>query len=201
MLSLQSELRRRLLTFFYVNRKARVYVRQLAQTLEADSTNLSRELARLEQEGLLRAEPEGRQLYYSVNPSSPLLKPLFALLQGSIGVVPALKRALRTVHGIRAAWLYGSFAKNEADAASDIDLLLVGQPDQAQLAVEVRKAERALRREINYTVLSAKELEKRLKKGDPFIADIWKGKRVELIGDRQDKTAKGRSQAGQTVSR
>ena len=63
-------------SFFYVNRKARVYVRQLAQTLEADSTNLSRELARLEQEGLLRAEPEGRQLYYSVNPSSPLLKPL-----------------------------------------------------------------------------------------------------------------------------
>jgi len=95
MLSLRSELRRRLLTFFYVNRKARVYVRQLAEALQADSTNLSRELARLEREGLLRSEQEGRQLYYSLNRASPYLKSLFALLQGSLGVVPALKRLPR----------------------------------------------------------------------------------------------------------
>lgn len=200
MLSLRSELRRKLLTFFYVNRKACVYVRQLAQALEADSTNLSRELARLEQEGLLRSEQEGRQLYYSLNPASRSVKPLFALLQGSIGVVPALKSALHAVDDIRSAWLYGSFAKNEADAASDIDLLLVGQPDQTQLAAEVRKAERVLRREINYTVLSPSELAKRLRKSDPFVADIWKGKRVELIGDAEDQATKSRSQAGEAVS-
>ncbi len=200
MLSLRSELRRRLLTFFYVNRKARAYVRQLAEALQADSTNLSRELARLEHEGLLRSEREGRQLYYSLNRASPSVKPLFALLQGSIGVVPALKRALGAVSGIRSSWLYGSFAKNEADAASDIDVLVVGEPEPTQLAAEVRKAEKALRREINYTVLSPKELARRLRKGDPFVADVWKGKRVELIGHDQNETAKGRSQPGQAVS-
>ncbi len=47
MLSLRSNLRRKVLTFFYVNRSARFYVRQLAVALGADSTNLSRELARL----------------------------------------------------------------------------------------------------------------------------------------------------------
>ncbi len=205
MLSLRSELRRRLLTFFYVNRKARVYVRQLAEALQADSTNLSRELARLEQEGLLRSEQEGRQLYYSLNPASPYVKPLFALLQGSIGVVPSLKSALEAVGGIRSAWLYGSFAKNEADAASDVDVLIVGEPEPTKLAAAVRKAEHALRREINYTVLSPRELARRLRKGDPFVADVWKGKRIELIGHdqtqtHQDKAAKGRSKTGQAVS-
>jgi predicted nucleotidyltransferase len=201
MISLRSELRRKLLTFFYVNRSARVYVRQLAEALQADSTNVSRELARLEREGLLRAELEGRQLYYSVNRAYPYLKPLFAMLQGSIGVQPALRHALKAVSGVQSAWLFGSFAKNEADATSDIDLLIVGRPGQAALAAEMRKAEKALRREINYTVLTPQELARRLKARDTFIADIWNGKRVELIGNEDDKGAAGRSQAGEAVPR
>jgi len=200
MISLRSELRRKVLTFFYVNRNARVYVRQLAAALEADSTNLSRELARLQQEGFLCSEPEGRQLYYSINPAYPYLKPVFALLQGSVGIQPALKRALEAIPGIRGAWLFGSFAKNEADSASDIDLLIAGKPDQVQLASELRKAEKTLRREINYTVLAPRELKRRLKRGDAFIADIWNGKRIELIGNGNHKTAKDRSQASAAVS-
>ncbi|MFZ0338943.1 MAG: nucleotidyltransferase domain-containing protein, partial [Terracidiphilus sp.] len=188
MISLRSELRRKLLTFFYVNRSARVYVRQLAVALSADSTNVSRELARLEREGFLRSEAEGRQLYYSVNPAYPYLKPVFALLQGTVGIAPALKRALQSVPGIASAWLYGSFAKNEADATSDIDVLIVGQPDQAQLAARMRKAEKALRREINHTVLTSLELNRRLARRDAFLADVWNGKRIELIGHGDDQT-------------
>jgi predicted nucleotidyltransferase len=181
MISLRSELRRKVLTFFYVNRSARVYVRQLAVALGADSTNLSHELARLAGEGFLRSEVEGRQLYYSVNRDYPWLKPVFALLQGSVGIQPTLKQALASVPGIESASLFGSFAKNESDSASDIDLLIVGNPDQTRLAAEVGAAEKALRREINYTVLTSKELNRRLRKRDTFITDIWKGKRIQLI--------------------
>ncbi len=202
MISLRSELRRKLLTFFYVNRTARVYVRQLAVALEADSTNVSRELARLAQEGLLRSETEGRQLYYSVNRDYPYLKPVFALLQGSVGIQPTLKHALQAVPGIRSAWIFGSFAKNESDAASDIDLLIVGKPDQTELAAEVRKAEKTLRREINYTVLTQKDLKRRLQKRDPFVTDIWSGKRINLIdviSHDQHQAAENRSQTGAAV--
>jgi predicted nucleotidyltransferase len=198
MISLRSDLRRKLLTFFYVNRSARIYVRQLAVALAADSTNVSRELARLAREGLLRAETEGRQLYYSINRDYPYLKPVFALLQGSIGIEPELRHALQAVPGIRQAWLFGSFAKNEADASSDIDLLLIGEPDQAQLAVQLRRAEKTLRREINSTVFTPQELKRRLRKADPFVTDIWNGKRVELIA-HGDQAAENRHQAGAAV--
>lgn len=201
MISLRSELRRKLLTFFYVNRVARVYVRQLAVALDADSTNLSRELARLEREGFLRSEREGRQLYYSIHPAYPYLKPVFALLQGAVGIQPALRRALQAVGGVESAWLIGSFAKGEADAASDIDLLIVGQPDQSQLAAGIRRVEKALRREINYTVLTSEELERRLAAGDAFLADVWNGKRIELMSRDDDETAKGRSETGAAVPR
>jgi predicted nucleotidyltransferase len=186
MISLRSELRRKLLTFFYVNRTARVYVRQLAAELEADSTNVSRELARLAQDGLLRAETEGRQLHYSVNRDYPYLKPFFALLQGSVGIQPSLKHALQDVPGIRSGWIYGAFAKNVSDAASDIDLLIVGKPDETNLETEIRRAEKNLHREINYTILTSKELKRRLKKGDAFVTDIWNGKRIELISQPKD---------------
>lgn len=151
MISLRSELRRKLLTYFYTNRLARVYVRQLATALGVDSTNLSRELARLEREGLLRSEIEGRQRYYSINSQYPYLKAVFSLLQGTIGIVPTLATALHRVEGIEKAYLYGSFAKNEADASSDIDLLIVGHPDAISLAAEVARLEKILHREVSYT--------------------------------------------------
>jgi predicted nucleotidyltransferase len=198
MISLRSDLRRKLLTFFYVNRSARIYVRQLAVALAADSTNVSRELARLAREGLLRAETEGRQLYYSINRDYPYLKPVFSLLQGSIGIEPELRHALQAVPGIQQAWLFGSFAKNQADASSDIDLLLIGEPDQAQLAVQLRRAEKTLRREINSTVFTPQELKRRLRKADPFVTDIWNGNRVELIA-HGDEAAENRHQAGAAV--
>ena len=87
MISLRSELRRKVLTFFYVNRTARVYVRQLGRRAGADSTNLSRELARLAQEGFLRSAVEGRQFYYTVNRDYPYLKPVFAILKGLVAQV------------------------------------------------------------------------------------------------------------------
>jgi predicted nucleotidyltransferase len=181
MLSLRSELRRKLLTYFYANRSARAYVRQLAGVLAVDPTNLSRELARLEREGLLRSEIEGRQRYYSIDPKYPYLKPMFAILQGSVGLAPTLASSLRQVAGIHHAYLYGSFAKNEADAASDIDLLVIGTPDAAELAESIGETEKVLNREISYTVLKPRELEKKLAAEDPFLTDVWDGKRIQVI--------------------
>jgi predicted nucleotidyltransferase/predicted transcriptional regulator with HTH domain len=188
MLELRSELRRKLLTYFYTNRSARMYVRQLASTLGVDSTNLSRELARLSREGFLRSEIEGRQRYYSINQQYPWLKAVFSLLQGTVGIEPTLASALHRVRGIEKAWLYGSFAKNEADAASDIDLLIVGEPDAGNLAAEISRLEKTLNREVNYTVLKPQELKRKLAAHDAFLTDVWQGKRIELIGNEEDKT-------------
>jgi predicted nucleotidyltransferase/predicted transcriptional regulator with HTH domain len=188
MLALRSELRRKLLAYFYMNRSARVYVRQLAAALDVDSTNLSRELARLHREGLLRSETEGRQLYYSINRRYPQLKAVFSLVQATVGLVPTLASALHRVHGIDKAWLYGSFAKNESDGASDIDLLIVGQPEAGKLAAEISRLEKILNREVNYTVLKLQELKRKVAAHDPFLTDVWEGKRIELIANEQDKT-------------
>lgn len=199
MLSLRSDLRRKALAFFLMNQKARVYVRQLATELKADSTNLSRELARLAAEGFLLAQPEGRQLYYSLNQDYPHLKPVLAMLRTSVGIEPTLKQALQKIRQIESASIYGSFAKGDADSTSDIDLLVIGRPDQSQLAHELRKIEKLLRREVNYTVFAPEELRRRLATGDPFVTDLWRGNRIGLVDHGNDETANDSSRAGQAV--
>ena len=57
----------------------------------------------------------------------------------------------------------------------------MGSPDGANLAREVAKVEKILNREISYTVLKPRELEKKLAAGDPFLTDVWRGKRIEII--------------------
>jgi predicted nucleotidyltransferase len=50
---------------------------------------------------------------------------------------------------VQEAYLYGSFARNQQDSASDIDVLVVGNPKGGALAEEMRKLERRLGREIS----------------------------------------------------
>ena len=78
--------------------------------------------------------------------------------------------------------LYGSFARNQQDTASDVDVLVIGKPQSGTLAETVQKLERQLGREINYTVLTRKELESRRGRKDAFLENVWHTKRVLLVG-------------------
>jgi predicted nucleotidyltransferase len=86
--------------------------------------------------------------------------------------------------------LYGSFAENQQDAASDVDVLVIGIPREEILAQAIRKLERLLGREINYTVLTRKEFESRRAHKDAFLENVWHNKHVSLIApDEEVKTA------------
>jgi predicted nucleotidyltransferase len=106
-----------------------------------------------------------------------LLPEVRRIVAKTIGVVPLLAQSLKEVARIEEAYLYGSFARNQQDAASDIDILLIGSLKADALAEAVQKLERQLGREINYTVLTRKEFEARKAGGDTFLKDVWRNKR------------------------
>lgn len=193
MLNLRSKVRQRLLSYFFTNPRARNHVRDLAQRLELDPSNVSKELARLERETIVQSEVSGRQKYFQLNQKYPLYRELRGIITKTIGVAPLLTASLAKIGGLKEAFLYGSFARNQEDAASDIDLLVIGKPDEAELAEAMGKLERRIGREINYTVLTGAELELRRARKDAFLADVWHNKRILLIGlDETTKNAEGR---------
>lgn len=71
-----SGLRVKLLGWLFTHHDERYFVRQLTGLLREDSTNISRELARLEKLGILTCEKEGRQKYYQANPRCPIFNEL-----------------------------------------------------------------------------------------------------------------------------
>jgi DNA-binding MarR family transcriptional regulator len=56
MLDLRSKARQQLLAYYFTNPMARHHLRNLAERLSIDPSNLSKELGRLERDGLFRSE-------------------------------------------------------------------------------------------------------------------------------------------------
>ena len=192
MLDLRSKARQRLLLYYFTNLAARHHLRDLADRLSIDPSNLSRELRRLEREGLFRSEVIGRQKYFQLSREYPLFDEVRSILVKTFGAAPLIARSLRDLEGIEEACLYGSFARNQQDAASDIDVLVIGAPRSEALAEAVRRLERRLGREINYTVLTREEFRSRRARKDAFLENVWHNKRLSLIA-RNEKAQAARS--------
>lgn len=182
MFDFRSKTGQRLLAYYFTNPTARLHVRDLAKRIGVDPSNLSKELRRLEREGLFRSEIEGRQKYFSLNREYPLYEELRSIVGKTVGAIPLLTAGLKDVLGIEEAFLYGSFARNQQDATSDIDVLVIGDPKGDALAEAAAKLERRLGREVNYTVLTRREWKARRARRDSFLEKIWQNKPVRLVG-------------------
>ena len=181
MLDLRSKARQRLLAYYFTNPGARLHLRDLAVRLDIDVSNLSKELRHLEAEGLFRSDVSGRQKYFQLNRDYALFDEVRGIVTKTIGAVPLIAESLKKIKGLGKAYLYGSFARNQQDAASDIDVLVIGTPPEEILAVTVQKLERQLGREINYTVMTSKEFDARRSRKDAFLENVWHNKRVTLV--------------------
>lgn len=181
MINLRSKLRRNLLAYYFTNPSASHYLRELAELLAVDPANLSRELVRLEGQRLFVSEKRGRQKYFRLSRDHPLYEELRRIVFKTIGVVGQLRSAIKQIAGVEEAYLYGSFARDQQDPMSDIDILVIGQPKADELEDAIQKLERRLRREINYSLLSAQEFRARRASKDAFLEDIWRQKRISLV--------------------
>ena len=65
--------------------------RALAERLSTDPSNLSKELRRLEREGLFRAEISGRQKYFQLNREYPLFDEVRRIVSKTIGAVAMMR--------------------------------------------------------------------------------------------------------------
>lgn len=184
MLNLRSRLRRALLGYYFTNPTAEHYLRELAARLDADPANLSRELARRVRDGLFLATRRGRQKYFRLNRAHPLYDELRRIVAKTLGATRQLREALEQLPGIEEAYLYGSFARDQQDAASDIDLLLIGDPPAEELEAAIRRLERKLGREISYTLLSPGEFKARRSHRDAFLESVWRQQRISLVAAR-----------------
>lgn len=177
------------------------FLSDLARHLKVPKTSLQRELANLEGAGIIIRETQGRQVYYAANPTCPFLPELQGLLAKTAGLVDVLREALKPLSGrISVAFVYGSVARGEEVAESDVDLLIIGDVGLADLAMPIRDARQRLAREVNPTVMSTREFV--AKATEPgFVRAVLEKPKIFIIGsdDALEKTlgaAPGRVREG-----
>ena len=149
-----SAARAKVLTVFFGRPGASYYQQQVAREARVPLRAVQRELKRLVEAQILHsADVSGRRVY-EANVSSSIYPEIFGLIQKLRGAGPTLERAIRG-EDVRLAWIFGSFAKANAGAESDIDLVVIGSVSPRRVRDRLDSAERALRRSVNEHVLTA----------------------------------------------
>lgn len=177
---LGSRLRARLLGWLFSHPDERYFVRQLAALLGEDSTNLSRELARLSELGIVSSSREGQQKYYQADRSGPLYPELRGLVLKTSGLGDLLREGLRPLADrIPVAFVYGSFASGKEKAGSDVDLLVIGDVSLGELVEALGPVQSRLGREVNPAVFPPSEFREKM---TPFLENVLQGPKIFLIG-------------------
>ncbi|MDP2653112.1 MAG: nucleotidyltransferase domain-containing protein [Candidatus Omnitrophota bacterium] len=177
-----SKLRRKLLAYSFTHPDEGFYVRELASLIGEDAGNLSRELKRMEAEGLYQSIPKGPLRIYTLNKAYPLFKELKEIVFKTEGVEGSLRELVRDVPGVDLALLYGSYAKGTEKGSSDIDLIVVGKFPRNDFTRAIRALESKLNREINFTAYTPEEFAQEGRKQGGFLSLVLKDKIILLKG-------------------
>ncbi len=182
-----SKLRVRILSHLFSHPGEDFHVRFLASKLGEPVGTTGRELIRLQKSGILSSLRVGNQKRYALAKDFPIIEDLRGIFLKISGAGAELREALEKIPGLELAFIYGSYASGEAEPASDIDLMVVGNVSDRQLAPAVARAERRLKREVNYTLFTRGAVEKRVGKEGDFVHEVFSGPRLLLIGKVNDR--------------
>lgn len=182
----KSRLRNKILLHFFTNVDDEMYLREMALRLKEDPGNLSKELSKLEHEGIFISQFRGKQKYFFLNKAYPLFNELKSIIFKTIGIQGSLQNIINEISGIVSAFIYGSFATGKENASSDIDLCLIVKDsvfNEHNFISKIDGLGKTISREINYIYYSEEEWKKQINENDSFIINIKMGPKIILKGD------------------
>jgi len=191
--------RGRTLALLYGSPDETFFVRQIAREIKTSVGTLQRELATLSRLNLVERSVIGRQVFYRANRNHPAFAEMQSLLAKTFGIYHLLHLALAPLaEEISFAFVYGSIARNEENASSDVDLMVIGDVTLDQLLTRLNSIERAIGRSINPTIYSLDEFQSKINEKNHFLSSVMRGKKVLVIGDENELRKVGRIRLAQS---
>lgn len=179
--------RQRVLSLLLLHPDSSYYVRELARLTGTNAGTLHKELTRLAQAGLLLRQEQGNQVRYQANRACPVFPELAGLFRKTCGLVDVLADALRHLADeILLAFVFGSMARGDEQAGSDVDIMVIGTPAFAEVVKALYPAQDTLQREINPVIYSPQEASRRIEAGDDFIRELLAKPKLWVIGTEHD---------------
>lgn len=186
--ALFSKVRQRVLGILYGHPDTDFHTNEIIRLTGSGTGAVQRELESLTAAGLVTVKQVGNQKRYQANQNTAFFAELRSLVLKTFGLTDVLREALKPIEKqIHAAFIYGSIAKQEDTANSDIDLMIIGEnltyADMFQL---LEKTEATLGRKINPTFYSPAVWLRKSNEGNHFVKKILKQPKLFLIGIEND---------------
>lgn len=175
-----------LLKLFFLHPTRDFYQRELSHLIDERLFLVQKALTKLVQSGLISQVSSGNRLYYRANQGHPAFGDLKAVILKTIGLGDVLRAELtRLKDRIKIAFLYGSVARGEETATSDIDIMLIGNLSGREVASILSPIKKELNREINPSVYSEEEFRTKARERHTFITTVLHEPKLFLLGDKR----------------
>ncbi len=186
--ALFTRVQQRVLGLLFVHSERSYYTNEIVNCVDLGTGVVQRELEKLTASGLLVMSKKGNQKHYQANQSNPVFSELKSIVLKTVGLGDVIRLALQPLASkIQVAFVYGSIAKGEETATSDIDLFVITNDlDYADLFAAITPVEEQLARPVNPTVYSRDEFKKKLKSGNSFVTRVLSQPKILLMGTEDD---------------
>lgn len=173
---------RNLLSVFVTNPNNRFYLRQLCGITNTSPRPVQLALKKLEKAGILNSKGEANIKFYTLNKVNPIYPEIKSIILKTEAIGETLRKSLKNLKNIQCAFIYGSVAKDDERAGSDIDICIIGKVDLRSLSKVTAYLEKKLKREISVITFSPEEWEKAINEKKAFAMDILRNKKIILAG-------------------
>ncbi len=160
------------------------FLSELAETLGTSPSSLQREIDSLTAAAILVMRREGRRTYYRANENNAIYQELRGIVRKTMGIPQEIRASIAPIdRRISVALLYGSVARGEERADSDVDVLVVADDlTLEELYRRLAPVEKRLRRKVNPTLYTRDEFRRRRRAKNAFLENILSGDHIILTG-------------------
>lgn len=178
-----SKVRVKMLELFLSISDQLLHVREIVRRVGEEINAVRRELARMEKFGMVSSEWRANRRLYRFRKDYDFYPQLLEMVIKSTGLGGAIIKNRIKLGRIKFAMMATRFARSEVSGTDDVDLLIVGQIVQPELAALVADEQVKREREINYSFMDEAEFQFRVRRRDPFILKVLFQPKIMLIGD------------------
>jgi predicted nucleotidyltransferase/predicted transcriptional regulator with HTH domain len=140
--NIKSKTAQKILNFFFIHKKEKFYISQIAKFIQEDKSNVHKKLLELYENEILLDEYIGNQRYFFLNNDFRFLKEYEKIVSQTFGIEAILKEELLAIGGIDNAFIFGSYAQNKLNPSSDLDILIVGSHDGIKLSKKLAQLQK-----------------------------------------------------------
>ncbi|RFO97759.1 transcriptional regulator [Rhodoferax lacus] len=181
------KVRQRVLAVLFLSPDRSFYANEIIALAQSGTGAVQRELASLVEAGLVSVRKQGNQRHYQAEASAPVFGELRGLVLKTMGLADVLRAALTPIAGqIAQAFVFGSMAKQQDTAQSDVDVLIVSANlGYAEVFGALENASTTLGRKINPTLYTPDDFARRVAQDSAFISRVMQQPKIWLIGQEK----------------